>query len=62
VAGAVRAAHLLLQETASRDPSDGTHEDELEALLAHPQLAIQPVDWRAAAAAASERATRRFPV
>ncbi|MCW2725166.1 MAG: response regulator [Frankiales bacterium] len=61
VSGAVRAAHLLLQQTSSRDPSAGTHEDELEALLTHPQLASGSVDWHAAAAAASERAMQRAP-
>jgi DNA-binding NarL/FixJ family response regulator len=61
VSGVVRAAHLLIQQTASRDPSAGTHEDELAALLDHPQLAIGPADWRAAAAAASERAIQRVP-
>jgi HD-like signal output (HDOD) protein len=55
VAGAVRVAHLLIQQTGSRDPSDGTHDEELALLLAHPQLMAQPIDWRSAAEDASAR-------
>jgi CheY-like chemotaxis protein len=58
VSGAVRAAHLLIQLTESRDPSDGTHDDELAALLTHPQLSIHTTDWRSEAEAASLRAER----
>jgi CheY-like chemotaxis protein len=59
VTGAVRAAHLLLQDTESRDPSVGSHADELALILAHPQLTAQPVDyWPGAAVEASERAGR----
>jgi HD-like signal output (HDOD) protein/ActR/RegA family two-component response regulator len=56
VSGALRAAHLLVQGTESRDPSVGPHADELALLLAHPQLLAQQVDWPRAAAEASERA------
>jgi CheY-like chemotaxis protein/HD-like signal output (HDOD) protein len=58
ISGAVRAAHLLIQHTESRDPSDETHDDELAALLTHPQLSIHTTDWRTAADAASRRAER----
>jgi CheY-like chemotaxis protein len=58
VAGAVRASHLLIQGTESRDPSDGTHEEELASLLSHPQLSVHPTDWRTAAEAASLHAER----
>jgi hypothetical protein len=58
ISGAVRAAHLLIQLTESRDPSDGTHDDELAAMLTHPQLSIHSTDWRTAAEAASLRAER----
>jgi hypothetical protein len=60
VAGAVRAAHLLVQQTEARDPSSGTHEDELALLLAHPQVMARSTDWARAAEEASERATRWF--
>jgi hypothetical protein len=56
--GAVRVAHLLIQGTGSRDPSDGTHEEELAALLSHPQLSVHTTDWRNAADAASLHAQR----
>ncbi|HYN95841.1 MAG TPA: HDOD domain-containing protein [Pilimelia sp.] len=58
VTGAVRAAHLLIQRTESRDPADGAHSDELRLLLAHPQLAAQSVDWARAADEASAQAGR----
>jgi CheY-like chemotaxis protein len=58
VTGAVRAAHLLVQGTGSRDPSAGTDPEELAELLAHPQLAARDTDWPALAAAASDRAER----
>jgi len=56
VTGAVRIAHLLVQGTEARDPADGTHEEELKALLAHPQMAARSCDWAAAADTASDRA------
>lgn len=46
VGGALRAAHLLLQETICADPHDGTYEEELADLLAHEQLASTDYDWR----------------
>jgi HD-like signal output (HDOD) protein len=49
VATALRAAHLLIQQTESRDHSDGAHDEELAALLTHPQLVARGVDWRSAA-------------
>jgi HD-like signal output (HDOD) protein len=58
VTGAVRAAHLLIQGTASRDPSAGDHTDELALLLGHPQLMSHPTDWAPAAEAASLHAER----
>jgi HD-like signal output (HDOD) protein len=58
VTGALRAAHLLIQGTESRDPSDGIHEEELAALLAHPQLSVHTTDWRTAAESASVHAER----
>ena len=60
IAAAVRAAHLLIQQTELRDPADGTHEDELAELLAHPQLAARPTDWRRAADEAAARAVALF--
>lgn len=62
VIGAVRTAHLLIQQTACADPSDGTHDEELAALLAHPQLVSQETDWSAAAEQAALRAGQRMPV
>jgi HD-like signal output (HDOD) protein len=56
VTGAVRIAHLLIQGTESRDAADGTHDEELRALLAHPQMVARACDWIAAAEASSERA------
>lgn len=61
VSAAVRAAHLLIQETESRDPSDGAHDAELATLLAHPQLAAGDGRWREAARDASEQAGRWPP-
>jgi HD-like signal output (HDOD) protein len=49
VAGAVRAAHLLIRQTRA---------DELTALLSHPQLAAPGVDWREIAAGAAQQARR----
>lgn len=46
VGGALRAAHLLLQETACADPYDGTHDEELAQLLVHEQLTAAGHDWR----------------
>lgn len=60
VAGALRAAHLLVQQTDSRDPSVGEHDDELGRLLSHPQMAARGVDWRQAAREASARAEERL--
>ncbi|NJC73475.1 HDOD domain-containing protein [Planosporangium thailandense] len=56
VTAAVRAAHLLIQQTEARDPGARTAAEELAELLAHPQLTAQPVDWRRAAEEASARA------
>lgn len=58
VAGALRVAHLLIQQTDSRDPADGLHDDELTELLAHPQLCARSTDWHQAADEASARAAR----
>ncbi|MDR7275321.1 response regulator [Catenuloplanes atrovinosus] len=60
VTGALRTAHLLVQQTDARDPSAGRRDDELARLLAHPQLAVRDTDWRRAAQAASTRAGDRF--
>ncbi|MDP9793086.1 CheY-like chemotaxis protein/HD-like signal output (HDOD) protein [Catenuloplanes nepalensis] len=60
VAGALRVAHLLVQQTDSRDPADGQHDDELARLLSHPQLAARGVDWRQTACAASARAAQHL--
>jgi HD-like signal output (HDOD) protein len=62
VAGAVRAAHLLIQQTGSKDPLDGTHDEELASLLAHPQLIAQEIDWFQAAEDASRRASRQSSI
>jgi HD-like signal output (HDOD) protein len=62
VAGAVRAAHLLIQQTSSKDPLDGTHDEELASLLAHPQLSSQGLDWSRVAEEASQRAGQQTPV
>lgn len=59
VAGTVRAAHLLLQETEARDPLGTADEDELAQLLEHPQLQAREVDWRKVAAEAAAVAVRR---
>jgi hypothetical protein len=60
VSGALRAAHLLLQQTDSADPSGGEHDDELRRLLTHPQMAARAVDWHQAAREASKRAEERL--
>ncbi|GAB7046600.1 response regulator [Catenuloplanes indicus] len=60
VAGALRAAHLLVRQTGSGDPAGGDHEDELVRLLSHPQLAARGVDWHRAARAAYARAAEPF--
>jgi HD-like signal output (HDOD) protein/ActR/RegA family two-component response regulator len=57
VSGAVRVAHLLIQATAERDCADDSHEVELKALLAHPQMAARPTDWAAAADQATDHAS-----
>ena len=62
VTGAVRIAHLLIQGTEARDPADSTHDEELQALLAHPQMAARSCDWTAAAHTASERASMLLAV
>lgn len=62
VSGAVRTAHLLIQQTDSADPSDGTHSEELSALLAHPQLVAQRVDWARAAEQACTRAGQQADI
>ena len=56
VASALRAAHLLIQETDAGDPVAGTHPSELGVLLSHPQLQARPMDWRQAAEDASRHA------
>jgi CheY-like chemotaxis protein len=61
IAAALRTAHLLIQQTESRDPGDGTHDDELAELMAHPQLAVHPTDWRRAADEAAARAVEWYP-
>ncbi len=58
VSGALRTAHLLLQSTPCADPHDGAHEDELAALLSHPQLTAQDRDWRARAERVSQETAR----
>jgi HD-like signal output (HDOD) protein len=58
VGGALRAAHLLLQETACADPYDGTHADELDLLLAHEQLTSGGDDWRRRADQAADETVR----
>jgi HD-like signal output (HDOD) protein len=61
VVGAVRAAHLLLQDTEAGDPLVGAYHDELAELLAHPQLRAAGIEWRQAAELASTRAFRWVP-
>ena len=56
ISAALRTAHLLIQQTGSRDPRAGAHGDELAHLLSHPQLAAAPTDWGRAAEEASTRA------
>jgi HD-like signal output (HDOD) protein len=58
VAGALRVAHLLVQQTDARDPADDGHVEELSHLLAHPQLAAQGTDWPSRAQEAVDRADR----
>ncbi|MEV8508413.1 response regulator [Actinoplanes sp. NPDC051475] len=53
VAGAVRAAHLLI---AQAENGPGPDDQELALLLAHPQLQAQAVDWRKAAEEAVRQA------
>jgi CheY-like chemotaxis protein/HD-like signal output (HDOD) protein len=62
VTAAVRAAHLLLQQTGAADPGSGGHPEELASLLAHPQLAVRGIDWRTAADEAAWRAAGAAPV
>jgi HD-like signal output (HDOD) protein len=62
VTGALRIAHLLLQGTEASDPADGRHDEELQVLLAHPQMAARSCDWTAAAHTASERASMLLAV
>lgn len=61
IAAVVRTAHLLLQQTDSRDPHDDTHDAELAELLSHPQLTAPGVDWGTAAGQASTRAGEWTP-
>jgi HD-like signal output (HDOD) protein/CheY-like chemotaxis protein len=56
VAAAVRTAHLLIVEAESGSSPAGRHGEELAALLSHPQLAAQGVDWRRAADEATRQA------
>jgi CheY-like chemotaxis protein len=56
VAGAVRVAHLLIRQTRPGSPETDAHAEELTALLSHPQLAAQDVDWREMAADAAQQA------
>jgi HD-like signal output (HDOD) protein len=60
VSGSLRAAHLLVQQTDARDPSQAQHDEELDALLAHPQMAARGIDWRQAARDAAVRADERL--
>lgn len=60
VTGALRAAHLLVQQTDSRDPSVGEHDAELGRLLAHPQMAARGADWHQAAREACAKAEDRL--
>jgi hypothetical protein len=53
VSASLRAAHLLIQQTESRAPWAGTHDEELALLLSHPQLKAQAVEWHRAAEEAS---------
>ncbi|MGA5298314.1 response regulator [Nucisporomicrobium flavum] len=55
VAGAVRAAHLLVTRAESGSLT-GPQQEELALLLAHPQLQAQPVDWHRAAEEAAAQA------
>ncbi|WP_030435672.1 HDOD domain-containing protein [Actinoplanes subtropicus] len=57
VSGALRVAHLLIQGTDARELPDEASEEELKALLAHPQMAARSADWAAEARLASERAS-----
>ena len=56
VSGAVRVAHLLIQRTGSSVTEGGEHDQELQALLAHPQMVARCVDWAKEAEVSSERA------
>jgi HD-like signal output (HDOD) protein len=56
VAGALRVAHLLVQQTGAGDAADGAHAEELARLLAHPQMTAQGADWRRLAQEATDRA------
>ncbi|SNR86266.1 response regulator [Actinoplanes regularis] len=56
VAGAVRVAHLLIRQTRPGGPETDAHAAELTALLSHPQLAAQNLDWRESAASAAREA------
>ncbi|BCJ49554.1 signal transduction protein [Actinoplanes sp. NBRC 14428] len=55
VAGALRTAHLLVEQARS-GPAAGDHEQELALLLDHPQLRAQATDWRRAAGEALRQA------
>ncbi|NJC74267.1 HDOD domain-containing protein [Planosporangium thailandense] len=56
VTAAVRAAHLLIQQTEARQPGVDAHDDELAELLNHLQLTAQPTDWRRLADEAAAQA------
>lgn len=58
VSAALRAAHLLLQDTACADPHEGAHEAELGVLLRHPQLTADGVDWRLLAGRVADQTVR----
>ena len=60
VVGALRVAHLLVQQTESRDPSGGEQDDELVRLLEHPQMSARGVDWHKAAREASTQTAERL--
>ncbi len=58
VSTALRTAHLLLQGTSCADPHDGAYEEELAALLRHPQLTVDDADWRARAELVSQQTAK----
>jgi hypothetical protein len=56
VAGAVRTAHLMVRQVEAGASGPDADDDELAALLAHPQMRAQSVDWRRAAEEACAQA------